>query len=47
MIVNEFLTILIVIIIGYFLGSIPTAYLSPALKPAKTFASLAVAMSAV
>jgi glycerol-3-phosphate acyltransferase PlsY len=32
MIVNEFLTILIVVIIGYFLGSIPTAYIVTRLK---------------
>ena len=40
MIVNEFLTVLIVIIIGYFLGSIPTAYLVTRLKTGKDIRKL-------
>jgi acyl phosphate:glycerol-3-phosphate acyltransferase len=40
MIVNEFLTILIVIIIGYFLGSIPTAYIATRLKTGKDIRKL-------
>ena len=40
MIVNEFLTILIVIIIGYFLGSIPTAYIVTRLKTGKDIRKL-------
>lgn len=40
MIVNEFLTVLIVIIIGYFLGSIPTAYLVTSLKTGKDIRKL-------
>jgi glycerol-3-phosphate acyltransferase PlsY len=40
MIVNEFLTVLIVIIIGYFLGSIPTAYIVTRLKTGKDIRKL-------
>ena len=40
MIVNEFLTVLIVIIIGYFLGSIPTAYIATRLKTGKDIRKL-------
>ena len=40
MIVNEFLTTLIVIIIGYFLGSIPTAYIVTRLKTGKDIRKL-------
>jgi len=40
MIVNEFLTVLIVIIIGYFLGSIPTAYIVTSLKTGKDIRKL-------
>ena len=40
MIVNEFLTVLIVIIIGYFLGSNPTAYIITRLKTGKDIRKL-------
>ena len=40
MIVNEFLTILMVIIIGYFLGSVPTAYIVTRLKTGKDIRKL-------
>ena len=40
MIVNEFITALIVIIIGYFLGSIPTAYIATRLKTGKDIRKL-------
>ena len=40
MIVNEFVTVLIVIIIGYFLGSIPTAYIATRLKTGKDIRKL-------
>ena len=40
MIVNEFFTVLIVIIIGYFLGSIPTAYIITRLKTGKDIRKL-------
>ncbi len=40
MIVNEFLTVLIVVIIGYFLGSIPTAYIATRLKTGKDIRKL-------
>jgi acyl phosphate:glycerol-3-phosphate acyltransferase len=40
MIVNEFLTILIVVVIGYFLGSIPTAYIATRLKTGKDIRKL-------
>jgi glycerol-3-phosphate acyltransferase PlsY len=40
MVVNEFLTILIVFILGYFLGSIPTAYIATRLKTGKDIRKL-------
>ena len=40
MIVNEFVTVLIVFIIGYFLGSIPTAYITTRLKTGKDIRKL-------
>ncbi len=40
MIVNEFVTVLIVFIIGYFLGSIPTAYIATRLKTGKDIRKL-------
>ena len=40
MIVNEFFTVLIVIIIGYFLGSLPTAYIATRLKTGKDIRKL-------
>jgi acyl phosphate:glycerol-3-phosphate acyltransferase len=40
MIVNEFLTILIVLVIGYLLGSIPTAYIATRLKTGKDIRKL-------
>jgi len=40
MIINEFLTILIVIIIGYFFGSIPTAYIVTRFKIGKDIRKL-------
>ena len=40
MIVNEFVTVIIVFIIGYFLGSIPTAYIATRLKTGKDIRKL-------
>ena len=40
MIVNEFVTVLVVFIIGYFLGSIPTAYIATRLKTGKDIRKL-------
>ena len=40
MIGNELFTILIVVIIGYFLGSIPTAYIVTRLKTGKDIRAL-------
>ena len=40
MIVNEFLTVLIAFVIGYFIGSIPTAYIATRLKTGKDIRKL-------
>ena len=40
MIVNEFVTVLVVFIIGYFLGSIPTAYIATRLNTGKDIRKL-------